>query len=480
MKHTCLVFKLVLIASVIIVSACDGGNAKSVSCSPGQVRGEYGNCTTPQTSCPDGQSLQNGSCKTTPQQCPIGQHIEKGQCVVDTLKCPPSQQEQNGRCVPIPLQCPEGQHEENGECVLDPVRCGSDQIAVEGECVDNVLSIQVNDLEACWNADGTTTMEVKFVVRDPTGKTIAPRFNSVNAPTELATELFVDTFPLDVEAEIKFYSDLLESDLAMSLVLDSTPSMLEHDPPAFVPMKSAAASILRRTKDLWEAQGSSFHWELSWFNSLIYRPLTNNADEPWTIDDVLSIPQPEDQSYTGLYKAVSYMAGVHRQLYLDGIAAGERDQHVMIIFTDGDDNYSYVDNSDSANEIEGNSENKLFWQGFGYQATRKEDLAAIISAVPNLKTFVIGFGDGVVGQNLVEIAQTGNGSYFYGENSTGLVKLFETVGKEIITEQTLQAKMPLQPATYLFTIESTHIDTGVNGQFNYNLTVGPGALPSCP
>lgn len=474
--------RLLVITCVFIFSGCDGGKGKSVACGAGESAGPYGNCTPTSGQCPTGQNLQNGVCKSTIPKCPLGQHIENSQCTVDTVDCPTGQTEVNGLCINDPLQCPIGKHEENGECVPDPISCPEDQIDVEGECVANILSISIANQTACWvKNSGATRLITQYVVRDATGKTIDPLFNASNIPTALKTDLYVNAKPVDKESLIDLKSELLDSDLALSLVLDNSTSMLQHSPPAFEPMKNAAASILRKTQETWAANNSQFHWELSWFNNLIYRPLPNNAAEPWEIDDIINIPPPSgDIAFTGLYKAIAQMTDVHQQLYLDGFAAGERDQHIMVVFTDGSDNNSHFPNDDADHQITGSVNDTLLYEGFGYRAMARDELPAKFAAVPNLKVFVIGFSDEVKGQELLEIANQGGGRYFFSSNSTTLQTLFNAVQREFVTQLTIGADMPLETNEYLFTIKAVHLSTDIEGQISFPLAVGPGALPQCP
>ncbi len=475
MNPMTLLLKIFVVCCVFSFAACDGGKGKPGPCQ----KDASGNCIKP-SQCPTGQTRQNGVCKPTPPICEVGQHIEDNKCVVNTLVCEVGQVEYQGKCIKEPLDCPIGQHEENDECVVDPVQCPTGQIDINGTCVDNKLSVQIENQTACYNPqNGATRLIIQYVVRDASGKTVDPVLNANNIPTALDTNLYVNAEPIDNESLIDLSSELLNSDLVLSLVLDSSSSMLEHNPPAFDPMKNAAASILRKTKDTWAANNSQFHWELAWFNDLIYRPIANNAGEDWTIGDVTSIPEPLGAAFTGLYKAVAHMADVHLQLYQSDIAADERDQHVMIVFSDGKDNNSNFDNSDPAFKKSLSVNTNLLYEGFGFEPTTLESLQNKFNLVPNLRVFVIGFGDYIEAQELLKIAEMGHGRYFFGKNSTTLGNLFDTVQREFVTQLTVGAEIPGLQGEELFTIKAKQLSNGVEGQFSFTLVTGQAALPAC-
>lgn len=471
---------VVTLSCIAFIASCEGGKSKSVACAPGQDAGLYGSCETPNNGCPTGQAWVNGQCKPGSSLCEEGEHFENNKCVVDTQNCPLGQQEQNGVCVPIPLECPPGQHEQNGACVEDTINCPGEQVSVNGECVENTLTITPVNEHTCWiENNGVTRMTIEYVVRDVYGNTVAPE-NEITRADTLETQLFVNSRPLDVESKVTQTSVVLNSDLALSLVLDGSYSMLRHNPPAFEPMKNAATSILRETKNIWNQNGSQFHWELSWFDTLIYRPANNNADETWSIEDISRIPAPKAEvTPTALRKAIASMIDVHEELYADGIATDVRDQHVMIVLTDGRDNNSDSGQIEVSEPSRSNEDGTLFWQAISYPATYATDLQSALSAVPNLKVFVIGLGDQVSRQELQNIADWGNGRYFYGENSTNLGALFNTVRREFITQLTLQADIPLPSDEYTFTLEARVPDTDISGQYNFSKSVSKTALPLC-
>lgn len=372
--------------------------------------------------------------------------------------------------------CGEGYHSENGLCVRDSLICPDGQHAEGDQCVENLLTVQVASQSLCRvERNGATRFIVQFVARDENGQLVDPQLNSQSEPTQLASELYVDREAVDVESLLSRESNLLQSNLLLSLVLDSSYSMLHHSPPAFEPMKEAAVSILRDTQATWQNINSEFHWELAWFHEYIFRPAKDAGGNPWSIDDIYRIPPPAEGTFTGLYKAVHHMAGVHAERMAEGVAAGQRDQHIMVVLSDGKDNHFFFDNSSYRNE--GNADG-IHWTSFGAEPTSLADVQAALATIPRLRTHVIGLGTSVDTAELEAIAAAGNGKYFYGSSSNTLGELFEDVRKEFVTMQTLGVEVPLPPGEYEFSLRTRHVRNGAEGREYFTVEAGPD-MPLC-
>lgn len=411
------------LALVFLLSGCEGGKPRAEQCYEG-ARAPYNQCE-----------------QAAPQE-PTG--------------CGPGLVEVEGRCE-VASDCPTGQHEENGSCV------------------DDQLTVELVSQTACYIDDvGAVQLIVQYTAQDQDGRNPA---SAPGAPEgyELQTSIFVDGRPLDVEAQIERESELLQSDLVVSLVLDASYSMLEHEPPAFEPMKTAAMDILRATANLWQATDSDFHWELLWFDSLLYMPLENMAGESWTIDDIAAIPEPPSGRFTALYKAIDKMVNTHAQLRESGIAAGPRDQHVMLVFSDGADNQGHVDNSGEENVTEHNLNNMLYWAEMGGPSITLPEVKASVAEAANLRTYVIGFGESVdssVQQSLEEIATSGRGKFFYGRETSSLEELFREVQTEFVTLQTIGVRAPLA-GEHTFSLVVADPLTGAEGRRDITIDAGP-------
>jgi hypothetical protein len=423
-----------LLGCLLWLGGCEGGKSRGADCGSG--RPPYTRCEPAPTSpCPSGQIRVDGVCKVSPQ-CPSGTHL------------------QNGECVPDSLTCGEGRH-------------------LEGDvCVEDQLQVEVLSQSICRNPrNGATRVILQFITRDESGLALDPAVDANGEPTAIHSQVIVDNRPADVESLLSRDSELLKSNLVISLVLDATVSMLSHNPPAFEPMKAAAVNVLQELQQTWQANDAQFHWELTWFDSLIFRPAPNNRGANWSITDISSIPNPVQGTFTGLWKAVHFGIGVHEDLYDRGVASGARDQHVMVVFSDGDNNDSHFDNS----ATRGSGDNgMLFWTYSGYAPTTLDDIKTRIAANPDLRIHVIAFGDqiGAEGRKqLQEIARLSRGQYFAGSGGNNLEQLFNSVKREFITMQTLGLETPLNPAqAHSFSLRAEHIASGAQGSYEFALT----------
>ncbi len=433
---------------LVFLAGCEGGKSRGEDCSRGNLSSSpYGQCETAGPKpCPAGQTSVGGVCQAPGGGCDLGFHLENGQCVADGLACG------------------EGEHQEGDRCVVDQ------------------LTVEIVSENACRNPEnGATRLILQFVTRDQAGVALDPQVDANQEPSALDSQLFINDRPADVESLLSRDSELLKSDLAVSLVLDATYSMLQHNPPAFEPMKAAAVNVLQELQQLWTANDSLFHWELTWFDELIYRPAPNNRGTPWSIEDTAKIPSPKQGQFTGLWKAVHYGIGVHEALYSEQIAAGPRDQQVMIVFSDGDDNHSFFANDDEAHRGNGNLAEMLFWSFTGYPKTSIDDIKARLAENPQLRIYVIAFGD-QIGEDgrakLQELAQLSHGQYFAGSDSNNLGQLFDSVKKEFITMQTLGVETSLDLGQYEFSLRTKHLPSGAEGKRDFMLEVGA-QLPEC-
>ena len=426
----------------LLMLGCEGGKSPGVGCNGNSP---YSQCDDAPKSCPNGQEWLDGKCQTPNTACPLGQHRQNGECVDDGLACDA------------------GEHQEGDQCIADQ------------------LSVEIVSQSSCWNPEnGATRLIMQFVTRDESGVALDPELDANQEPTALVSQLYVDNRPTDVESLLNRDSELLKSDLALSLVLDSTYSMLTHEPPAFEPMKAAAVDVLTGIRDVWAANNAQFHWELTWFNEVIFRPAPNNSDEPWSIADIANLPQPAAGDFTGLWKAVHNAIGIHQELYDNDIAAGSRDQHVMVVFSDGADNHSYFNNSNASGT--GDLNGLLYWTYKGYPSTDVQDVQSRLSEFPNLRVYVIGFGEQLEEsekQNLRDLADQGRGQYFFGSDSNALGQLFDSVKREFITMQTLGVETPLRDGEYNFSLRTQHIASGAEGRQDFSLEISEESLGPC-
>lgn len=423
---------------VLFTLGCEGGNPNNKICDA-NAPAPYNKCAEATAPCPAGQTFVGGQCRI-PANCPAGYTKSESGCQPRSFACPP------------------GEHE--------------DEV---GDCVTDELTVELSSRSVCWvEQSEATRVIVQYTVRDQEGRNLATTLDTTGS-RELPASFFINGAPLDVEAQISSDSELLKSDLVLSLVLDASYSMLTHEPPAFEPMKRAAVEILRETQTLWaQREGSQFHWQLLWFDRLLNIPTENMAGESWAIDDIARIPDPTKGAYTALYKAINKMVATHEAMYERGIAAGSRDQHVMLILSDGADNQWYVENAEEAEE---RNIDMLYWTREGGAATDIDEVKANVQSTPYLRTHVIGFGSSVdsdsgLQQSLKDIASAGRGQYFFGVDTNTLGELFREVQTEFVTLQTLGAEAPLAPGEYTFSLIVEHPESGAEGTTEFTVTAG--------
>jgi hypothetical protein len=154
----------------------------------------------------------------------------------------------------------------------------------------------------------------------------------------------------------------------------------------------------------------------------------------WLPDDILSIPAPVAGTATKLDSAVKVMADYLQSEYDAGTFDGARDQYVMLVFSDGADNYSYWDNS-LLNAALTTSSGASYRQ-FGTVPTTLEEAETAVAAHPRLTAHVIGLGSAINADELSRIAEAGDGTFQDNPGSQNIGELFERVLREFTTIQT--------------------------------------------
>ena len=327
------------------------------------------------------------------------------------------------------------------------------------------LSI-VGDPTVKWNADdGKTTVVVQYSARDKDG---IPLDGS-----KYRVELLLDSAPLDTESLLSQDSEVLQSNLYYSLVLDASYSMLEHNPPAFQPMLNAAAESVTAVQQEWARQAGEMQFLISWFNEVIYM-----QDGPWNANDIRSIPAPSAGTATKLFAAVDNMAATLNDFYNQGVYTGERDQYVMVVFSDGADNYSWFANPNQLNN--GTTTSGADFAMQGSQAVTLDETLQRIADHPRLSVHVIGLGDDVKDEELGAMAAAGNGIYLKNPASTDISEMFARLTREFATLETRGALIPLPPGDYNMSLvaydEEERLAAEVSFRFNTG-DVNAGVLP---
>jgi hypothetical protein len=321
-------------------------------------------------------------------------------------------------------------------------------------------------------ARGRTTVVVQFIARGADGVPLAP--------SDLAVEMLVDGEPVDNESVLQESSQELAASVLYALVLDASGSMLRHTPPAFGPMKEAARKSVQDGRDLWQDRPGTFAWDVCWFNDVLF-----HRQGTWNPADLSAIPDPLLEAATKLYAAVQFMAREMADAHEAGTAAGARDQHILVILSDGADNLSGFDNSMSAVEpsarvppsTETTSTNAAY-ERFGWPTTTLDGALDAIRAHPRLTVHVLALGSefrpGDL-DNLGKIAQAGGGQLLVNPSSDASAQLFDRVTREFSTLQTRGAAIPQQSGDYDFTLRVEGVTFTGQGTQTFRYRAGPGA-----
>ncbi|MDW7712016.1 MAG: hypothetical protein SCH98_16240 [Deferrisomatales bacterium] len=322
-------------------------------------------------------------------------------------------------------------------------------------------------------ARGRTTVVVQFIARGADGVPLAP--------SDLAVEMLVDGRAVDNESVLQESSQELAASVLYSLVLDASGSMLQHEPPAFGPMKEAARKSVQDGRDLWQDRPGTFAWDVCWFNDVLF-----HRQGTWNPDHISSIPAPPDEeAATKLYAAVQFMAREMADAHGAGTAAGVRDQHILVVLSDGADNLSGFDNSMSAVDERARvppstdtTSTSAGYVRFGWPATTLDDALTAIRAHPRLTVHVLALGSefrpGDL-NNLGEIAQAGGGQLLVNPSSDSSEQLFDRVTREFTTLQTRGAAIPQQSGDHTFTLRVQGVTFTGEGTETFRYRAGPEA-----
>jgi hypothetical protein len=326
----------------------------------------------------------------------------------------------------------------------------------------NVEETQTPQLTYLEN-NGKTQVIVQFSVRDGAGIPLPE--------DQLEVQLNIDDQPLDVESLLNQSSFDLTVNLYFAMVLDASYSMTQHNPPAFQPMLEAARDSYQEVLDLWSTRPGEVKFSLLWFDEVMNQSQDNtNLARFWKPDDILSIPEPNSGTATKLYSAVKVMSDHLQEEYNSGIFNGVRDQYVMLVFSDGADNYSWFDNSTIEDSLTTTS--GADYHQFGTVATTLEAATQAISGHPSLTAHVIGLGSAINTTELTQIAAAGNGTYQANPSSENIDQLFQSVLQQFTTIMTRGAEVPLPPSDYKFTVSVKDKVNGATGSYSFMMHAG--------
>ena len=329
--------------------------------------------------------------------------------------------------------------------------CGR-EIALEPEST-SVVHLEFLDVpEVSFDPTvGTTTVVVQFVAR-----------NAQQDPldqNDMNIQLRLDGQPIDVEGILKEDSEQLRTNLFLTLVLDASYSMLEQQPPAFSPMLASARKAVSAGRALYFERPGLFDWKLFWFNDRLFTPLEVTPGNDWLESDIERIPRPAPGTFTKLFAAVEVAVADSRQL-AETIANDPRDHHVMVVLSDGGDNYSWFSNNDIFGTGSAGANRDFAY--FGHSATTREQTLQAIRNHTALQLNVIGLGSAVRDADLGSLAAAGRGRYFKNPDSNQIEALFDQVIKEFTSIQTHGVTVPVPSGDYRLDVVVTDRATGAS------------------
>jgi hypothetical protein len=229
----------------------------------------------------------------------------------------------------------------------------------------------------------------------------------------------------------------LSSDLHVTLVLDASSSIAEGA--LFEDMKSAAVGLLEQGMAAWEGRPGTFSWRVVWFNQWVWE-----ADADWDPADIQSIPGPAegDDGFTRMYSGMEFAVAQADQLRMEGVADGPRDSHLIVVFTDGQDNSSGRD-SPAVPQSQGLTESGAGYTVHATTATSDRVLEDVITSSSDwLQVSMLGLGEGVDEGVLNAFARAGHGSVHTADD---VGALFVDAEKSFETLQTVGWRLPLNP-----------------------------------
>ncbi|MDH5257070.1 MAG: VWA domain-containing protein, partial [Gammaproteobacteria bacterium] len=307
-----------------------------------------------------------------------------------------------------------------------------------------VIDLLADSPKVSQQTDGLklTNVVLQFIPRDANGFPLASE--------QIDVEMEVNGKAIDIESHLESTADELQFNVNFGLVLDTSYSMVERN--ALTPMLEAAQQSVQSGVDIWKEKPGTFNFYTSWFNNYIFYSV-DSALTNWTPQDISTIPTPEQRSFTKLYSAIDFMINK-----LDALPRSETssiapaDQNIILVFSDGEDNYSFNDNSGSENTSTNYTDLGAEYTKTGYKKTTLPDLINKLEASNNLTVHVIGLGDTINETNLQKIVNSGNGTFRKNPDSDDLLTVFDGAVQEFTTLQTHGAALPLPPGNHTFTL----------------------------
>ncbi len=293
------------------------------------------------------------------------------------------------------------------------------------------------------DGDGRTRIITSFVARADQG-------SIRRALTVGETEVGFYLDGAKVSGESVLDRNELGGDLFYTLVLDGSYSMLsDHTPPAFQPMLSAARASIDEIAREWQQRGTAaevrFDW--LWFDDYVHYPDDKSGAS------ISLVPAPRSgENDTRLFGAVDYMFKRHVATAATGFATETQDRHVMVVFTDGNDNRSYFVTTESNERVESPVPHVKHRPGIAtvdqVELIARINAARAANRLPGFTLHAIGLGTSVRAEPLRELATSQSGVFVQNPSSRNLSELFSAITREVVSIQTVGVRLPLRPGRY--------------------------------
>lgn len=296
---------------------------------------------------------------------------------------------------------------------------------------DERPGVETRAVSVCIDGDATIGIG-QFVLQDVDG-------NTIPASATKVTQVIDGDPPTSGKWEggESLNEEDLASDLHVTLLVDASASIAASA--VFDDMKAAAVDLLSQGEDLWSTRPGVFDWRILWFNDWVWE-----ADADWTTKDIPSIPGPGDEAdgFTRMYAGIDYAIGQANSLKADGVADGDLDNHILVVFTDGQDNSSGRASPPVPAETGVTETGAGFTTHDTDAITLNETADAIESANKWLTTSMLALGGDVDQEVLDDFAKAGRGTVFSGTDVTGL---FADASKSFETVQYVGWRLPFNP-----------------------------------
>jgi len=291
---------------------------------------------------------------------------------------------------------------------------------------------------------GTTQIILQFVPRSAD--------NTPLSPEEVKVSLLINGEEIDRESMIESSSEQLAFNVNLGLVLDASSSMTyPTEEPAFTAMLEAAKNSIQTGAQIWAEQEGDFSFHTTWFNNYILSSI-NDENNIWTAESIQGIPFPRKRlDFTRLYAASDY-AIERMSENVNEPLSDVKDQNIILIFSDGDDNKSSHDDSEVQPKYLTTEDGDDYVQ-LGREGISLNTLVENINNQENISVHVIGMGDQLNTTALEAIAEAGGGFYLPNPDASDLEKPFQRVIQEFTTLQTHGVITPIPAGNeYTFTL----------------------------